>query len=133
MSKLILINNIKGEKLSKLEALCKIQNIRIKRVAYALLGQPVGFLANTVGMKKTGSVYKGGEIQDEILVFADFDDKDLDNFLAGYKEAGIEPIALKAVVTPANMNWTFVELYHELVQERKAYESAQRAVESADL
>ncbi len=68
-----------------------------------------------------------------MLVFADFDDKDLDDFLAGYKEAGIEPIALKAVVTPANMSWTFVELYHELVQERKAYESAQKAVESVDL
>ncbi len=57
MSKLILINNIQGEKLSKLEALCKIQNIRIKKVAYALLGQPIGFLANVAGMKKTGSVY----------------------------------------------------------------------------
>lgn len=133
MSKTILINNIKGEKLSKLEALCKMQNIRIKKVAHALLGQPVGFLANAVGVKKTGSVYKGGALPDEMLVFADFDDKDLDGFLAGYKEAGIEPIALKAVVTPTNMGWTFVELYHELVQERKAYESAQKAVERADL
>lgn len=130
MSKTIIVNNIKADKQSALEKLCKDQQVRIKKVPYNFLGQPVGFLAQIPGMKKTGSVYKGSAIDEEVLVFADFGDEDLDEFLAGYKAAGIETIQLKAVVTPTNMSWTFVELYNELVRERNAYKAAQNAVES---
>lgn len=130
MSKIILVNNIKENKIAGFENLCKSQNIKIKKVPYSFLGQPIGFLAQIPGMKKTGAVYKGSAIEDEVIVFSDFDDKDLDEFLEGYKNTGLEPIDLKAVVTPTNMNWTFVELCNELVQERNAYRAAQAAVES---
>lgn len=130
MSKIILVNNIKDDKKTSLEALCKKQNIRMKNVPYNFYGQPIGFLAQLPGMKKEGNVYKGDAIEEEILVFADFDDSELDSFLAEYKAMGIETIDLKAVVTPTNMKWTFASLYRELVQERNAYRAAQAAVEN---
>lgn len=133
MGKIIIIYNIKSEKLKKLEEICKSLNIRIKKVADTMLGQPVGFLAGVAGMKKTGSVYKGSGIADEMLIFADFDDGELDEFLKAYKDSGMEPVSLKAVITPDNVSWTFVELYNELVRERQAYESAKKAVENADI
>ncbi|MGN0481675.1 MAG: DUF3783 domain-containing protein [Lachnospiraceae bacterium] len=130
MSKTIIVNNIKADKQSALEKLCKDRQVRIKKVPYNFLGQPVGFLAQIPGMKKTGGVYKGSAIDEEVMVFADFDDKELDDFLDGYRQTGMENVQLKAVVTPSNMKWTFVELYNELVRERNAYMAAQAAVEN---
>lgn len=130
MSKLILVNNIKNDKQAGLESICKRLNIKIKKVPQGFLGQPLGFLAQVPGMKKVGGSFLGSPIEDEVIVFSDFDDADLDEFLAAYKESGMEPIELKAVVTPTNQNWTFVELYNELVQERNAYRAAQMAVQN---
>lgn len=54
----------------------------------------------------------------ELIVFSGLKDNKLDEFLAEYKEMGIAPIGLKAVVTIHNVNWTMYELAEELVRER---------------
>lgn len=56
----------------------------------------------------------------ELLVFSELTESKLDEFLAEYRKAGIEPIALKAVVTPHNAEWTIDELTAELIKEHTA-------------
>ena len=63
---------------------------------------------------------KGGGGNPEILLFSNLTENKLDEFLAAYKTAGIEPVELKAVVTPTNGNWTIEELTQELIKERTA-------------
>lgn len=43
----------------------------------------------------------------------------LDMFLKRYKDMGIEPVKLKAVVTATNISWNVYELVTELIREHK--------------
>ncbi|MCR4897304.1 MAG: DUF3783 domain-containing protein [Lachnospiraceae bacterium] len=53
----------------------------------------------------------------EVLLFCGVEDKALDAFLAGYKKAGLQPIADKAVITPTNRGWTLYQLLTEIRKE----------------
>lgn len=55
----------------------------------------------------------------EMLIFCGFGDKELDDFLAAWRRAGILPVALKAVVTPYNIGWSLYELAAELEKEHR--------------
>lgn len=63
---------------------------------------------------------KAGAANQEILLFSNLTENKLDEFLSAYKTAGIEPVSLKAVVTPTNENWTIEQLAEELMKERAA-------------
>lgn len=63
---------------------------------------------------------KAGAANQEILLFSNLTENKLDEFLSAYKTAGIEPVSLKAVVTPINEKWTIEELAEELMKERAA-------------
>lgn len=63
---------------------------------------------------------KAGAANQEILLFSNLTENKLDEFLSAYKTAGIEPVSLKAVVTPTNEKWTIEELAEELMKERAA-------------
>ncbi len=56
----------------------------------------------------------------EALLFCGVEDKVLDAFLAGYKKAGLQPIADKAVITPTNRGWTLYQLLTEIRKEHDA-------------
>ena len=57
----------------------------------------------------------------ELLVFVGMSEARLDQFLDAYKAAGIEPVALKAVATLHNSNWTVFELIEALKAERAGF------------
>ena len=59
----------------------------------------------------------------ELLVFIGMPEARLDQFLDAYKSAGIEPVALKAVATLHNSNWTVFELIEALKAERAGFET----------
>lgn len=63
---------------------------------------------------------KAGAANQEILLFSNLTENKLDEFLLAYKTAGIEPVSLKAVVTPTNEKWTIEQLAEELMKERAA-------------
>lgn len=67
-----------------------------------------------------GNGNSGGRTAPEILLFSNLTERKLDEFLAAYKDMGIEPVGLKAVVTKTNAEWTIEELTAELVKERAA-------------
>lgn len=48
--------------------------------------------------------------QDDMMVMAGFEDKQVDLLLQIFKEANIPFIPLKAIVTQTNVNWTFMQL-----------------------
>ena len=53
----------------------------------------------------------------EVLVFVAFSMEKLDSFLSLYRGSGEEPVRLKAVTTPANIQWTLYDLIEELKKE----------------
>lgn len=55
----------------------------------------------------------------ELLVFSGLSETELDAFLEKYKTTGLQPIALKAITTMYNYNWTVMELIEELQKERR--------------
>lgn len=55
---------------------------------------------------------------DEMMVFCGILPEKLDRFLAAYRKREIQPVELKAVMTPFNTKWTAVKLCDELKKER---------------
>lgn len=49
--------------------------------------------------------------------FSEMNSDQVDAFLAEYKKAGVEPIALKAVITGNNIFWTAERTQKELLRE----------------
>ena len=58
--------------------------------------------------------------QPEIMIMSGFEDKKLDMYLAAYKNREVEPVRLKAVLTPYNSMWSVYELTQELEKEDAA-------------
>ena len=56
----------------------------------------------------------------ELLIFSGIPEGMLDLILAEYRKEKIEPVALKAIVTPHNIGWTVYELSSELAKEHAA-------------
>ncbi len=55
--------------------------------------------------------------QDDMIVMAGFEDKQIDILLKIFKEANIPFIPLKAIVTKVNVNWTFMKLLESVKNE----------------
>jgi len=55
----------------------------------------------------------------ELLIFSEFDDASLQDFLDAYRASGMEKIKLKAVVTPYNIGWTLYQLIEHLKEESR--------------
>jgi len=63
--------------------------------------------------------------QPEIMIMSGFEDKKLDVYLAAYRSKAIEPVELKAVLTPYNCMWSVYELTQELEKENAAVKGRQ--------
>ncbi|MDE7476627.1 MAG: DUF3783 domain-containing protein [Lachnospiraceae bacterium] len=67
----------------------------------------------------------------EIIIFSGIENKKLDEFLLSYKNIGLTPTKLKAVVTPKNVNWTLYQLIRELSSEREQIEGRAKRLSAA--
>ena len=67
----------------------------------------------------------------EIIIFSGVENKKLDEFLLSYKNIGLTPTKLKAVVTPKNVNWTLYQLIRELSSEREQIEGRAKRLSAA--
>jgi hypothetical protein len=120
MSQKILEFNIAQDKQVAIHDICArlgIEPIVVARRDYA---QKLGVLAGVKGFKKEKIIYTGSELPAEMMVFSEMTSDMIDDFLAAYKEAGLVPVALKAVVTPGNIRWNVEELFRELLREHLA-------------
>ena len=115
----VLFHTNNEAKKAQIFALCRTLHFAARAIAPGDAGQAVGALA---GLSAGAPVEKlpAGYALPEVLIFSGDAGEALDVFLAAYREAGIEPIALKAVVTPHNTAWSVRALVEELQKERTA-------------
>ena len=117
----LVLYSIKDQKKAQqITALCKKLGIRAKEVQVRDADEKVGVLAGieplAAGAKKAAPLV----VLDlpEYLIFSGLPEVLLDQFLKEYRQQGIDPSPLKAVVTLHNKDWTVRNLIMELMKER---------------
>ena len=115
---MIFIYTHKNEKYKQIEVVCRRINEPCKTIGPADLGK-------TVGMIISGSSGQHASVppfyaMPEVIIFSGLSSGKMDEFLSGYRAAGITPIAIKASVTPFNLNWTLYALIEHIKKEIKA-------------
>lgn len=116
--------------------------VRIKNIGPEQVLEKVGYLAgmdgyeaagSSAGAEGTGAEGTGagpGElpvIPEEVMVLNQFSGQRLDMLLSGLRRAGVPRIALKAVLTEHNSDWTFYHLYQELKEEHETMTAGQQS------
>lgn len=114
-NKKILLFHIGKEKNEKIKSLCQSLHIQTITVPKARYNDALGTLLN-IGNFNFESL-PAEEFAMEMMVFSGLTSEDLDVFLQSYKDAGIAPVPLKAIVTPTNVFWSAARLYKELMRE----------------
>lgn len=117
MAQTVLLFRLNQDKYAAVRKICKILGIRILDIARKDYSQKLGSLAQIQGFSKEAKKYDGPELPAEMLVFSEMNSDQVDAFLAEYKKTGVEPIALKAVVTDQNIFWTADRMQKELLRE----------------
>lgn len=118
----VLLSAKNKAKEEQIVGLCRRLDFRWKRVDARDRSRTLGELAEIVGFPEAGK--PGAPVAPllaplpELLIFSGVSDEALDGFLAAYRQEGIAPVALKAVLTPANVRWTLEALLTELYRER---------------
>lgn len=81
------------------------------------LAKTIGQIAGLTGLP----VSKGNPVPftDEMMVFCGVGPGQLDHFLEEYRKRSLEPVMLKAVMTPYNAQWTPGRLCMELQKEHE--------------
>lgn len=124
---------------AKLKGVLVRMGIRIKNIGPEQINQKVGYLAGMPGFTGTEKDVPQGEekeqpeseklsgreepapsIPEEMLVMKNFTNRRIDELLMNLRKAGVPKIALKAVITEQNSQWTFYQLYGELKSEHAA-------------
>lgn len=114
---IILLFQIENNKAKQIQQICNSLQIRCKQVSPSDFNQTLGYLAGISGFKKGKAPLSEKTFPSEMLVFSGIPQPLLDQFLSRYKQALLSPIALKAIITIHNINWTPWQLVTELQKE----------------
>lgn len=117
ISPTLLLYNLSGDKLTAIKRLCLKLRIRIRVVQPDAFGQSIGAVA---GLCPADDAAEAEQFDAQMLVMAGFTNALLDRFLAGYRRDRIEPVPLKAVLTPSNQAWSGAALCRALQEEHAA-------------
>lgn len=124
MRKLILAYNFDSKRLQALKILCMMLKTQLRPVERGELLQPVGYLAGVPGIGPAAEEYEGSEAKQEMIFLCGFDRPALDRLLQGIRRSQLKSIALKAMLTAHNAEWSGLKLIGELSEEH-AYMTAQ--------
>ena len=105
--------------------------VRIKNIGPEQVLEKVGYLAGMEGYeaaKESAGAVPGKlpVIPEEVMVLKQFSGQRLDMLLSGLRGAGVPRIALKAVLTEHNSDWTFYHLYQDLKEEHETMTAGQQ-------
>lgn len=103
---------------AKLKGVMVQLGIRIRNITPDQAGEKVGYLAGIPGYEAAQAA-PVPEIPEEMLVLKDFTGPRMEQLLQMLRRAGVPRIALKAVLTETNVDWTFYELYQEIRKEHE--------------
>ena len=84
-------------------------NVEVIIVKSSDLMSPIGYILGADNFER-GTEALTEIPQDDMMVMAGFEDKQVYLLLQIFKEANIPFIPLKAIVTQTNVNWTFMQL-----------------------
>lgn len=122
-NKKILLFNIEPSKVALIKSLCGGMGIQPVTIYKNQYGEKIGALAGINGFAPSMTIYGGEDFSAEMMVLCGFSSDELDEFLQKYRDAKIPPIVLKAVATQHNISWSAADLYRELTQEHKFFQS----------
>ena len=114
--------NITGKKAIEIKNICRVLNIGYRVIEENAFGYKLCYL---IGMSDDDSKGDSGLFNNEMLYLIDFSDGLLNIFLKLLRSKKC-PVALKAVSTEININYTSFELYNEISAEHMAMQSGER-------
>lgn len=104
------------------EKICKQLNIKIKIISDSDVNFSIGYLVGIDGYTKVRIDDLKIDNQ-EMIVFAEFSDEQLEIILQLFRNAQIPFIPLKAVLTATNVEWSFAKLHDNVEEEYKLMHS----------
>lgn len=121
-------NPEKSDKIRLIKGILVRMGMRIRNITPDLVNQKVGYLA---GLKDfTEEPEEPGEalpvIPEEMMVLHGFSDRRLDELLKQLRKNKV-PVALKAVLTQSNCEWSFYQLYEEIRAEHEQMTAAENS------
>lgn len=111
MRETVLLYNFDGDRLPKVKRALMPLKFFLKTVSKEDFSQPIGVLAGIKGIEPIEEKYDGDGFDDEMIVMGGFTSAKIDALVRALNKNGVGKIALKAVITPTNVNWNSVELY----------------------
>ena len=113
----ILLYNFKDEdRLHQIRRYLNRHRISVRMVQQPEYLESLGFLFEIPGFSKNPVFNLGKNFQEEMMVLKDFSSEQLDEFLAFFKENGLLPVNLKAMLTPVTVHWDSLKLHDELMK-----------------
>ena len=122
----ILTFNLSESRLSKLRFLCMKLGLAVKAVPAEDFSQPIATLC---GLAERADAAPAETFSEEMLVFCHMDNALVNRFLQTAKQMRYAPVALKAILTPTNAEWSPAQLCQELKDERAAVMKGEAAHE----
>ncbi len=119
----VLLFNIETKKAIAIKNLCRKLYLGYRKIAPEDFGRTLGFLLE---LTDDATSKPDAGFDEEMLYFSEFSSGMLDIFLAQLRRQKC-PVALKAVQTETNLQFTACELYRELSAEREAIARGQQA------
>ena len=111
MRPVILTFNLSDARLSKLRFLCMKLGLTVKPVPAEDYAQPIGALCS---LAEPAAATTAEAFSEEMLIFCHMDNAQVNRFLQSAKQMRWAPVALKAILTPTNAEWTPLPLCAEL-------------------
>ncbi len=109
--KTVLLYNFSGERLQKAKAAVLLARAGARVVEKDSYGKRLGELVGAKGYEtEVTSEYR--DFDEELLVMSGFDRGDIDRLIAALRQTGVGRVALKAVVTPTNIDWNSSQLFY---------------------
>ena len=100
------------------------KGIRALEIPPTELHHSLGALLGLPGFDREPGLRLERGFEEEMLVMFGFPGTMLHDFLAFFREEGLPPVALKAMITPTNVNWTSLALHEALKEEHALMQTA---------
>ncbi len=111
----VLLYNFEPERARQIKTLCLPLKLRARIVAPEEYSLTLGDLLDGREPGEPGETFS-----DEMLVMAGLPAPLMNRFLSAFRRKKLRPVALKAVITAANIQWDSLTLYRELSAEDAA-------------
>ncbi len=98
----------------------KVEELKPKDLSRTI-GEITGLMKSRTAAEKSAAVIPAFYQMPEVMLCFGMTGERLDTFLKVWKMSGIQPVGLKAMVTPYNMSWALVDLIDELKKEQRKF------------